>query len=34
MPFFQLDFLNAPGILAPKICNAHAIFCQFSDIKN
>ena len=32
--FFQLNFLNARGILAQKIYNAHTIFRQFSDIKN
>ena len=34
MHFFHLTFLNAQGILAQKIYNAHAIFCQFSDFKN
>ena len=34
MRFFHLNFLNARGILAQKIYNAHAIFCQFSDVKN
>ena len=32
--FFYLDFLNARGILAQKMYNAHTIFCQFSNIKN
>ena len=34
MCFFHLNFLNAWGILAQKIYNAHAIFHQFSDFKN
>ena len=34
MHFFHLNFLNAPGILAQKIYNPHAIFHQFSDVKN
>ena len=34
MRFFHLNFLNARGILAQKIYNAHAIFRQFSDVKN
>ena len=34
MRFFHLNFLNAQGILAQKIYNAHTIFCQFSDTKN
>ena len=34
MRFFHLNFLNAWGILAQKIYNAHAIFRQFSDVKN
>ena len=32
--FFELNFLNARGILAQKIYNAHTIFFQFSNIKN
>ena len=32
--FFDLNFFNAQGILAPKIYNAHTIFRQFSSIKN
>ena len=32
--FFHLNFLNAQGILAQKIYNVHAIFCQFSDVIN
>ena len=32
--FFNLNFLNVQGVLAQKIYNAHALFCQFSDIKN
>ena len=32
--FFHLNFVNAQGILAQKIYNLPAIFCQFSDIKN
>ena len=32
--FFHLNFLNVQGILAQKINNVHAIFCQFSDFKN
>ena len=34
MCFFHLNFLNAGGSLAQKIYNVHAIFHQFSDIKN
>ena len=34
MHFFHQNFLNARGILAQKTYNAHAIFCQFSDVKN
>ena len=34
MRFFHLNFLNAQGILAQKIYNKHAIFRQFSDVKN
>ena len=34
MRFFHLHFLNARDILDHKIYNAHAIFCQFSDVKN
>ena len=34
MRFFHLNFLNARGILAQKIHDAHAIFRQFSDVKN
>ena len=34
MRFFNLNFLNARGILAQKIYSAHAIFCQISDAKN
>ena len=34
MRFFHLNFLNAWGIFAQKIYNAHAIFCQFSDFKD
>ena len=30
---FHLNFLNARGILAPKLYKAHAIFHQFSDVK-
>ena len=33
MRFYHLNFLNVQGILAQKI-NVHAIFCQFSDVKN
>ena len=32
--FFDLNILNAQGILALKVYNVHAIFHQFSDIKN
>ena len=32
--FFQPNFLIVQGILVQKIYNAHAIFCQFSNIKN
>ena len=32
--FFQLNFLNVQDILVQKIHNVHAIFCQFSNIKN
>ena len=32
--FFHLNFLIARGIFAQKIYNAHAIFRQFSDVKN
>ena len=32
--FFHLTFLNARGILAPKIYNVQAIFRQFLDVKN
>ena len=32
--FFQLNFLNAQGILVQKTYNAQTIFRQFSDIKN
>ena len=31
--FFHLNFLNALGILAQQIYNAHAIFHQFSEVK-
>ena len=31
--FFPLNFLNAWGILAQKIYNALAIFCQFCALK-
>ena len=34
MRFFDLNFLNAQGILAQKIYNAHTIFREFSSIKN
>ena len=34
MRFFHLNFLSAWGVLALKIYNVHAIFCQFSDVKN
>ena len=34
MRFYHLNFLNVQGILAQKIYNVHAIFCQFSDVKN
>ena len=34
MRFFHLNFLNARGILAPKIYGAGAIFRQFCDIKD
>ena len=34
MRFFDLNLLNAQGILAEKICNVHTIFRQFSNIKN
>ena len=34
MHFFDLNFLNAQGILAQKIYNAHTIFREFSSIKN
>ena len=34
MHFFDLNFLNAKGILAQKIFNAHTLFRQFSSIKN
>ena len=34
MPIFHLNFLNARGTLAQKIYNAHAIFCQLSNVKN
>ena len=34
MRSFDLNFLNAQGILAQKIYNAHTIFRQFSSIKN
>ena len=34
MRFFHLNFLNVQGILAQKIYNAHAIFCQFSVTKD
>ena len=34
MHFFDLNFLNVQGILAQKIYNAHAIFREFSSIKN
>ena len=34
MRFFNLNFLNARGILAQKIYSAHAIFCHISDAKN
>ena len=34
MCFFHLIFLNARGILVESIYNVHAIFCQFSDVKN
>ena len=34
MRSFHLNFLNAQGILAQKIYNPHAIFRQFSDVKN
>ena len=34
MRFFQLNFPFAQGILAQKICNVHAIFHHFSEVKN
>ena len=35
MGFFNLNFINVQNIFAQKISkNVHAIFCQFSDIKN
>ena len=34
MRFFDRHFLNAQGILAQKIYNAHTTFRQFSTIKN
>ena len=34
MRFYHLNFLNVQGILAQKIYNVRAIFCQFSDVKN
>ena len=34
MHFFHLNLLNAQAILASKIYDVGAIFCQFSDIKN
>ena len=34
MHFFDLNFLNAQGILAQKIYNTHTIFHEFSSIKN
>ena len=32
--FFSPKFSNARGILAQKIYNVCAIFCQFSNVKN
>ena len=32
--FFHLNFLSVQGILAQKIEDPHATFCQFSDVKN
>ena len=32
--FFNQNFLNARGILAQRIYNARAIFCQFCDVKD
>ena len=32
--FFHLNFLNVQDILAKKMYNVHAIFHQFSDVKN
>ena len=34
MRFFDLNFLNAQGILAQKIYNTRTIFREFSSIKN
>ena len=34
MRFFDLNFLNAQGILAQKIYNAHTIFGEISSIEN
>ena len=31
---FNLNFLNNLSVLAQKICNVHAVFRQFSDVKN
>ena len=32
--FYDLNFLNARGVLAQKIYNAHTIFFQFSNTEN
>ena len=32
--FFHLNFLNARGFLAQKICDVHVSFCQLSGVKN
>ena len=34
MHFFHLSFLNVQDISAQKIYNVHALFHQFSDVKN
>ena len=34
MRFLHLNFLNARGSLAQKICNMNAIFRRFSDVIN
>ena len=33
MHFFHVNFVNARGILAQKICNVHAIFVNFLALK-